>query len=134
MSSIGSHNFLFLLGNVPVIQQQVEVLTKPGEDGHRRRRIGFRSPNFTLESHGTYDSRNEARHALVQFALLVDGPAVALEKDGFNHTTDTDEMVNVAVLRVEQLSLQKTASNTTDRDWLLRCRWTLRLVPAPVGP
>jgi len=127
--SIGPHNFVHLLGNVPVIQQRIEVLTKPGEDGHRRRRLGTRSTNFTLESMGTYDSRNEAREALSVFGQMPDGAAVPLTKDGFNHTTDNDEEVKVAVLHVRQLELRKTAGNTTGRDWLLRCEWSLRLVP-----
>ena len=126
-NSIGPHSFIFLLGNVPVIQQQIEVLTKPGEDSHRLRRRGLRSPNFNLESHGTYSSQSDARAALNVFAEMVDEEAVGLEKDDFDHAGL--EQVEVAILNVEQLSLMKTASNTTGRDWLLKCRWTLRLTP-----
>ena len=126
---IGPHIFDYLVGNVPSIQQEIEVITKAGEDGHRRRRIGRRSETFRLETLGTYSTVTAARLAFAVFSAMPDGPSQGLIKDGHNYTVN-NENVKVAILHVQQLELQKKACIAgTDNLWLLRVEWTLRLVP-----
>ena len=135
VNSIGIRTFVFLLGEVPVIQQDIGVLVKPGEDGHRRRRMGLRSTDFTLESHQTFATDAAAREALILYADLLEGTAQELIQDDYNFETSVaapEDAVKVAVLHVEPIETRLTSCNTTGSPWLLRCEWTLRLVPVPV--
>jgi len=132
--SIGANTFLHMWGNVPKIAAVVEVITKPGEDGHIRRRVGDRSPVFDLRTLGTYSSKGNARTA---FEILADLAALApqtLEKDGVNYSTAaaSQDRVLVSVLAVEQNSLmRKSAITGTSNKWVLDLKWTLILVPNP---
>ena len=80
--SIGPHNFLLLRGNVPIRRTELEVIAKPGEDGHLLRRIGDRSQIFELESHGIYLSKGYAGNAFEVFGDMIDLPPQTFGKDG----------------------------------------------------
>lgn len=138
--TIGPHTFLHMFGEVPVRRPEVEVITKPGEDGHIRRLVGVRSKTFEVRTLGSYEHKPAARNALEVFAGLIDDPPQIFRKDGVDYTAGTDTgspgvlstKYRVSVLDVSETSLQKKACIAgTPNLWLLECNWQLILVPEP---
>ncbi len=129
-NKIGPHTFQLIRGNIPIITQEIEVISKPGEDGHIRRQVGLRSPVFDLETQGTYATETAARNAFEVFGAMKTSFAVGLEKDTVDYDAGPTVPYEVQVLDVVQAELTKKAciTGTTNR-WLLRCVWTLILIP-----
>jgi hypothetical protein len=127
---IGGTVFTLLQGEVPRIRPEIEVITKPGEDGHRRRNLGLRSPQFKLTSISTHASKDTARATFVVYTDKITGGAQELIKDGYNYTTDADDDYEVVVVDVRLLDLSKKACIAgTSNTWQMTCEWTLLLVP-----
>lgn len=137
---IGPHTFAYMFGEVPVITDAVEVIQKPGEDGHILRRVGKRAPTFELRTQGAYATKDDARAAFQTFGEMVGVEpglppdvgeiAYTLEKDDFNYTTDPLTKYRVQILEVRQDRLTKKACIAgTSNTWWLECSWSLILVP-----
>jgi hypothetical protein len=127
-----------MTGEVPVIRVETEVIRKPGEDGHIRRRLGERSPEFTLKTGGSYASKTAARQALTVFSDMIDDTpgndlGWGLIKDGYNYTNPNAAFVQeyqLAVLDVTQERLKYfSCISGTSNNWWLECNWKLLLIP-----
>lgn len=126
---IGGTVFTMLKGEVPRLRPEIEVITKPGEDGHRRRNLGLRSRQFKLESLSTHSSKNTARATFKVYTDKIADGDQQLIKDGYNYSTDPTDTFEVVVVDVRLLDLSQKAciAGTTDT-WQMRCEWTLLLV------
>jgi hypothetical protein len=131
---IHNSEFILLKGVVPIIRQTVEVLEEPGVDYQRRRLVGLRSPEFTLESMVDVADREAAMTELAVYRGLIDDAPVVLQKDGFNYNTGPPVGMRslVAVLDVQPVQSDRSAIICADKinsgNWMLTARWRLRLV------
>ena len=133
---IGPYNFAWMSGSVPTISQAVEVIKKPGEDGHIIRRKGMQSPTFTLQT-GAHGLSQEAGRSTFEGyrGLIGESPSDGslgwgLCKDDYNYTNNLAANYYVHVLDVQLDELKKYACIAgTTNTWWLRCTWTLILLP-----
>ena len=131
--SIAGITFDFLLGEVQHYTQEIETITKPGEDGFIRRGRGLRARPFTLNGFKTYSSKAAAEEAFNDFHQWKTDDPKSFVKDSVDYTTtgigSPLKKYKVAVLEVEKTACRNAASTTTGNDWILQCDFTLQLVP-----
>jgi len=100
MNSIGPHQFLALHGDPEPLQQQVEVISRPGVEGVALWKRGRRGIQFGLRSVRDCEDLADAMKTLQRYRQQIDEDPVPLT---WNALDMTRQKYLVAVLRVRAL-------------------------------
>ena len=118
--------FLHLTGDVAGVQQQLEVVERPGVNGFGVYRTGLRGETFSMDSACDYGTRAAALQAYAGYVSRV-GTRLRLFKYGGQSLGD------VVVMRVVMKPLKNASAanggiNLTDGSSgvVLQCSWQLR--------
>ncbi len=125
--SIGDFTFVCLKGQPGVVQQEIELITRPGVDGTGLLRTGRRGQPFDLETGVDTQTLEAGRTLFNQYKALSGTDPVKMVWGAIN--LETAESVLFGVLRVDLISLRPIAAsvgglNPPSGAWL-QCRWNL---------
>lgn len=125
-NSIGEFGFLSLIGHPPGIQQELELLQRPGVNGVGLWKTGFRGRPFRLRSLVDAQSKEDAREYYTLYCELIGADPVQLI---YSDHDSEDEGYRVAVLSVTPLDIRALANsagglNSPSLGWI-ECDWDL---------
>ena len=128
-NSIGEFEFISLDGNPGVLQEQVDLIHRPGTDGALIRLRGKHPIPFQLVSRVDAEDVAHGRELLGKYRDLIGEPAVPMI---WADAPIASEGAKVSVLNVSQLSLRSIATatgglNPPSGAWL-EAAWILLLV------
>ena len=133
---IGGQSFAYMFGNVPAIKDEIELIQKPGEDGHIRRRLGRRSPLFELRAQNIFATQVVARNAFDAYVDMIVGPgtdlAWGLIKDDVNYSSGNNPyLVSVMGVKLNELQKKSVIAGYSGK-WFMEVVFNLVLVPGVV--
>lgn len=133
LHQIDTFEFPLLKGEVPPHRQTIEVIERKGTSDLLRRKTGFQSPEFQLESIDNLADFATGRDQINSFKQTIEAGGLQLIKDDHSFV---DDGLLVVVLDVEPtLEKQKALISggfQPGSNWYfeLRARWRLRFVAA----
>ena len=129
MSAIGSENFIAIRGEIDVLGETLELITRPAEDGVAFRKMGKHSRPFRLVTFADVDTGGTpVKTKIAAYKALV-GTLVTITDDlGEAHT-------NIMIRDVRPVSARNvvgTVGGLTAGDYLIVCQWLCQATEVPV--
>lgn len=133
LHQIDTFEFPLLKGEVPPYRQTIEVIERKGTSDLLRRKTGFQSPEFQLESIDNLLDFATAQAQIGSFIQTIEAGGLQLIKDDYDFVNDG---LLVVVLDVEPTVEQQRSRIAggfqpgSNWNFELRARWRLRFVAA----
>lgn len=126
--SIGSYNFLSLVGNANPMSESMKNIDRAGVDGTAWKKRGKRGPLFTMESARDQDDAAASKAALANYKAYVSSLRTLTLANGQSYT-------NVLIHGVEEIQEHAISTSagglSTSAGRLQRCRWILQHTEVP---
>ena len=129
LHQIANLKFPILKGVVPPYKQTIEVIERKGTSDLLRRKTGFQSPEFRLESLLNLKDYRMAQAQVGAYIKTIEAGGLRLIKDDYNYFTDGLFVVVLEVLpTVEKQRALISGGFNASYHFELRCGWRLRFV------